>query len=166
MVITILRVFAFTTLIAAWFWALASITLATVAGTDPNYVGAFAAVVVLTLVLFMLWSVASWVFPLAMTLAMMHDFGVGESFREAWAAGALRSQLIEINLVMGIVKIALVVLAMVFSATPLPFEAFTTQGFLWVWWTGVAVFYLVASDFFHVVRAAACLSLCREYESA
>jgi len=164
-VITILRVLTFSTLIAAWLWAVASITLTTLTGSEPNYVGAFAAVVVLTLAMCMLWSVVSWVFPLAMTLAMVRDLGVRKSFRAAWDEGVLRSKIIEINLVMGIVKIALVVLAMVFSATPLPFQAFTTQGFLWVWWIAVALLYLLASDFFHVVRLAACLALCRAYDA-
>jgi len=66
--------------------------------------------------------------------------------------------------VMGIVKIALIVLAMVFSATPLPFESMTTPEFLMWWWGGVTVLYLVASDFFHVTRLVAYLELWRAYE--
>ena len=38
---------------------------------------------------------------------------------------------------MNIVRIALIVLAMVFSATPLPFNTITTQTFLNFWWCGV-----------------------------
>ena len=67
----------------------------------------------------------------------------------------------EINLVMGIVKIALIVLAMVFSATPLPFQTVTTPEFLAWWWAGVAMLYLVGSDFFHVARLVAYLGLLR-----
>jgi hypothetical protein len=59
------------------------------------------------------------------------------------------------------VKIALIVLAMVFSATPLPFNTITTQTFLDFWWTGVGLAFLAFSDYFHVVRAAAYLSLHR-----
>ena len=65
---------------------------------------------------------------------------------------------------MGIVKIALIVLAMVFSATPLPFESVTTPEFLMVWWAGVTVLYLVASDFFHVAQLVGYLELWRAYE--
>ena len=83
---------------------------------------------------------------------------VGQSLRAA-TDGAAAGKLFEINLVMGIVKIALVVLAMVFSATPLPFETYATQTFLLGWWAGVTVLYLLASDFFHVVRAAAYLAV-------
>jgi hypothetical protein len=40
----------------------------------------------------------------------------------------------------------------------------TTQGFLNVWWLGVAVLYLIASDFFHVARLVGYLRLWRAYE--
>jgi hypothetical protein len=62
------------------------------------------------------------------------------------------------------VKIALIVLAMVFSATPLPFESVTTPEFLTCWWFGVALLYFVASDFFHVARLMGYLQLWRAYE--
>ena len=163
--LSMLRVVAFSLLIAAWLWALSATGLSLVRSSDPNYVLGFAEAVVWTLLLFMFWSVVSWIFPLAIMLAMARDLGVAASLQVAWGSVALRSKLIEINLVMGIVKIALVVLAMVFSATPLPFQAFTTQGFLWIWWLGVALVYLLASDFFHVVRLAACLALHRAYDS-
>ena len=78
----------------------------------------------------------------------------------------LAMQLAEINLVMGIVKIALIVLAMVFSATPLPFESVATTAFLLWWSLGVAVLYFVASDFFHVARLVAYLDLWRREETA
>jgi hypothetical protein len=165
-VLTVLRVLAFSVFVAGWVWALAWIGLSLVRSSDPNYVLGFAGAVVWTLLLFMFWSVVSWVFPLAIMLAMARDFGVGASLRTAWGMRALRSKLIEINLVMGIVKVCLVVLAMVFSATPLPFESFATQGFLVNWWVGVAVFYVVASDFFHVVRVASGLALYRALTEA
>ena len=85
---------------------------------------------------------------------------VGAAFR----LGPLKSKLVEINLVMGIVKIALMVLALVFSATPLPFESAATPEFLWCWWIGVAVLYFIASDFFHVARLVGYLRLWRAYE--
>jgi hypothetical protein len=75
--------------------------------------------------------------------------------RAAVRLGPLRAKLVEINLVMGIVKVALVVLALVFSSCPLPFESVESQTFLMWWWTGVGVLYLIASDYFHVVRSAA-----------
>ena len=83
----------------------------------------------------------------------------------AFRLGPLKAKLVEINLVMGIVKIALIVLAIVFSATPLPFESVTTPEFLAAWWFGVTLLYFVASDFFHVARLLGYLNLWRAFES-
>ena len=52
----------------------------------------------------------------------------------------------KINLVMGIVKLALIVLAMVFSAAPLPFSDQLGSDAMHVVLLGAALFYLVASD--------------------
>jgi hypothetical protein len=79
-------------------------------------------------------------------------------------SGALRSKLIETNLVMNIVRIALLVLAIVFSACPLPFTNVETPTFLACWWIGVGLLYLIALDYFHVVRAAVYLQLWQAYE--
>jgi hypothetical protein len=64
-------------------------------------------------------------------------------------------KLVEVNLVLGIVKLALIVLAMVFSAIPLPFEAQMSGKALYIWWGAVGVWYLATSDFFQVARLAA-----------
>lgn len=133
-------------------------------GGEPNLVGYFALVIVATLGLFTLWAVVSWVLSVAPLLAMLRGLGVGASLAAAFRLGPLKGKLVEINLVMGIVKIALIVLAMVFSATPLPFESVTTPVFLMWWWVGVTGLYLVGSDFFHVARLVAYLELWRAYE--
>jgi hypothetical protein len=65
---------------------------------------------------------------------------------------------------MGIVKIALIVLAIVFSASPLPFESVATPDFMLRWYSVVTVLYVIASDFFHVVRIVAYLELWKAYE--
>jgi hypothetical protein len=135
------------------------------AGGEPNLVGYFALVIVATLGLFTLWAVVSWALAIAPLLAMLCGLGVGGSLAAAFRLGPLKSKLVEINLVMGIVKIALIVLAMVFSATPLPFESVTTPEFLMWWWVGVTVLYFLGSDFFHVARQVAYLQLWRAYES-
>lgn len=134
------------------------------AGGEPNLVLYCAIAIVTTIGLFVLWGAVSWVFSVAPLLAMLRGSGVWGSLRAALQLGPLKSKLVEINLVMGIVKIALIVLAMVFSATPLPFESVTSQGFLAVWWSGVTVLYFVGSDFFHVARLVAYLNLWRAYE--
>jgi hypothetical protein len=153
----------------AWFLCVAWAARVTVAdrlsqGGEPNLVGYFALAIISTLGLFTLWAVVSWVLSVAPLLAMLRGLGVGASLKAAFRLGPLKSKLVEINLVMGIVKIALMVLALVFSATPLPFESVTTPGFLTLWWIGVAIFYFVASDFFHVARLVGYLHLWRAYE--
>ncbi|GAC1356130.1 MAG: hypothetical protein NVSMB3_02100 [Acidobacteriaceae bacterium] len=114
--------------------------------------------------LFSAWAVVSWALSIAPLLAMLRDLGTVGSLRAAFRLGPLKSKLVEVNLVMGIVKIALIVLAMVFSATPLPFESVTTPAFLRGWWMGVAVIYFLGSDYFHVARLVAYLELWRVYE--
>ena len=113
--------------------------------------------------MYVLWGAVSWPFYLAPLLAMQLGIGAGGSVRAALGSGAVRGKLIEINMVMNIVKIALMVLAMVFSASPLPFSSVETQTFLNCWWGGVGLVYLGMSDYFHVVRSAAYLSLWRAY---
>ena len=108
-----------------------------------------------SLSLYVLWGVVSWPFYLAPLLAMQLGVGPGAALKAAFASGAVRGKLVEINLVMNIVRIALIVLAMVFSASPLPFSSVETQTFLNFWWGGVGLLYLGISDYFHVVRAAA-----------
>ena len=130
-------------------------------GAEPNLVGFCALVIVLTLGMFLAWSAVSWWFGMAPLLAMLHGTGVKESLAAAGRLRGLKGELVEVNLVMGIVKIALIVLAMVFSATPLPFQTVTTPQFLAWWWAGVGVIYLIGSDFFHVARLVAYLTLWR-----
>ena len=134
------------------------------AGQEPNLVAYCAIVIVETLGMFTLWAVASWGLSVAPLLAMLRDLGPGASLAAAFRLGALRGKLVEINLVMGIVKIALIVLAMVFSSCPLPFESVATPGFMLRWYAVVTLLYLVASDFFHVVRLVSYLELWKAYE--
>ena len=168
-VLQALRVVALLGSFAFWFWCMERVAELTVtgpiaAGGEPNLVGYFSLVIVATLGLFTLWAVVSWALSVAPLLAMLKGLGVGGSLSAAFRLGPLKSKLVEINLVMGIVKIALIVLAMVFSATPLPFESVTTPNFLFWWWTGVTVLYFVGSDFFHVARQVAYLQLWSAYE--
>jgi hypothetical protein len=170
MLLQVIRLGALGASFWVWFraieWAArVAVTAPIAAGDEPNLVLYCALTIVTTLGLFVLWGIVSWVFSIAPLLAMLRGSGVFGSLAVAVRLGRLKSKLVEINLVMGIVKIALIVLAMVFSATPLPFESVTTPGFLAWWWAGVTVLYLVGSDFFHVARLVAYLNLWREYET-
>jgi hypothetical protein len=165
-VLAMVRAYAYAGLVWLWFTLLVAIARSFVwtpmeRGIEPAYVPGFAMAVTATLLLFVLWAAVSWILRVAPILAMSRGLGPVESLRAATRLAPLKSKLIEINLVMGIVKVALLVLAMVFSACPLPFESVESQTFLACWWTGVGVLYLVASDYFHVVRAGAYEALYR-----
>lgn len=165
----LLRTLALAAAFVLWFlylrWAAATQVAGPLErGLEPNLVGYFALVIVGTLTVFSLWSILSWYLSIAPLLAMLRDLGLAQSLSAALRLGVLKGKLIEINLVMGIVKIALLVLAMVFSATPTPFESVATPAFLHVWWTVFALLYFIASDFFHVARAVAYLKLWGAYQ--
>lgn len=137
-----------------WFrsiqWAAA--THITVTG-EADLVGYSVWAIFLSLGFFTLWALISWPFAIAPMLMLLEDRPAYAAFTRSFRLGrTFTSKLMEVNLVMGIVKLALIVLAMVFSAAPLPFsDAFGSQGMHLVW-AGSGVFYLVASDYFHVVR--------------
>ena len=162
------RLTALAVSLALWFASLQAATevavrLPIAADHEPNLVLYCASVIVATLGMFILWAVVSWAFSIAPLLAMFDNRSATASLAAAFRLGPLRSKLIEINLVMGIVKIALIVLAMVFSASPLPFESVATPQFMAWWYAGVTVLYLVASDFFHVARLLAYLELWKSF---
>lgn len=131
-------------------------------GAQPELVPYCAIAIVATLTLFSVWAVGSWSLSAAPLLAMRRDLGTRQALRAAVRLGPLRSKLVEINLVMGIIKIALIVLAMVLSSCPLPFEEIATPRFLTWWYLLTTVLYLIASDFFHVVQLVAYLNLWNE----
>jgi hypothetical protein len=166
-VLQLLRVVALCTTFVVWFeavrWA-ANFTLATAspasdAGGEPNLVLYCALVIVFSLGIFTVWALLSWVFSIAPLLAALEGQSVAGSLLRSLRLGPLRGKLVEINLAMGIVKLALIVLAMVFSATPLPFEDVVHGAALYAWWAVVTVLYLIASDFFQVARLVAFVQL-------
>jgi hypothetical protein len=171
MALQAVRVMALGGSFAVWFecvrWAVGvAVNGPIAAGHEPSLVLFSAMTIVATLGLFTLWAVLSWGLSVAPLLVMLRDVSAGTSLAEAFRLGPLRSKLVEINLVMGIVKIALIVLAMVLSACPLPFESVATPEFMEWWYAGVTLLFFVASDFFHVVRLAGYLALWRTYETA
>lgn len=140
---------------AGWFLAIHSAANYTLSGGEPNLILYCALVICLSLGIFTLWALLSWVFSIAPLLVLLENRGVGASLYRSLRLGPLTSKLIEVNLVMGIIKLALIVLAMVFSATPLPFESVMQGPPLYIWWAIVTLLYLAASDFFQVARLVA-----------
>jgi len=127
---------------------------------QPNLVLYFAVVIISVIGMFTAWAVLSWSVTVAPLLVAKRGAGAVAAMR-----GALRldrgtsSRLIEVNLVLGIVKLMMLVLAMVFSSVPLPFESATTPEQLHVWWAIVTVAYFMTNAFFQVVRQIAMLQV-------
>ncbi|HLW79893.1 MAG TPA: hypothetical protein VKU44_09885 [Terriglobia bacterium] len=122
-------------------------------GAEPDLVGYTMWAVFLTLGFFTLWALVNWPFVIAPLLVLLEQRSPLSALGEALRLGrTFSSKLIEINLVMGIVKLALLVLAMVFSSVLLPFGDVVGAGALRLEWILVSLFYFLASDYFHVVR--------------
>lgn len=118
-------------------------------------VGFAAWLICLSIGSFVVWALWSWILSIASVLIIAEGRGVLSALAASVRLGPLIMKLVEVNLVLGIVKLALIVLALVFSAVPLPFEAQMSGNPLYVWWAAVGVLYLLASDFFQVARLAA-----------
>ncbi len=122
-------------------------------GAEPDLVGYTMWAVFLTLGFFSLWGLVNWPVSVAPMLVLLERRSAFSALREAFRLNrTFTSKLVEINLVMGIVKLALLVLAMVFSSVLIPFSDQVGLGALHVEWLMVSVVYFVASDYFHVVR--------------
>lgn len=158
-VLQLMRILFFAGSIWFWFAAIHWSANATLGGDEPNLVAYCALVICLSLGIFMLWALVSWIFSIAPLLVLLEDRGIASSLTRSLKLGSLKGKLVEINLIMGIIKLALVVLAMVFSTMPLPFEAVMQGTPLYLWWAGVTVIYLAASNFFQVARLVAFIQL-------
>lgn len=130
----------------------------------PNLVGYLAWVIFFSLGLFTVWLLVSWSLTFAPLLVLTESRGVLSSLGHSFRLGrGLTGKLTEVNLVMGIVKLCLIVLAMVFSATLVPFSAQLTTNVLYLWWALMTVLYFAANDFFQVARAVSFLEFWRIY---
>jgi hypothetical protein len=154
-----------------WLWyrgvGWASATHITI-GAQPDLVGYLCWLIFLSLGIFILWALVSWTLTVAPVLLFLEgDLRPGAAFR-ALARGfslgrELSGKLLEVNLVLAIVKIMLIVLAMVFSAAPLPFADEFGPDALHVVYVLVFVGFLIGNDFFHVVRLRSFAALWRHY---
>ena len=160
----LLRVIFLAGSVVLWFVAIHWAAEATLWGDSPNIIGYCALVVGLSLGIFTLWALVSWVFSIAPLLVLLEDRGIVSSLARSLRLGPLRGKLVEINLIMGIIKLALMVLAMVWSAMPLPFEAVVQGASLYAWWAVGTILYCIASDFFQVARLAAFIQLWRAFQ--
>ena len=122
-------------------------------GAEPDLVGFAVWAIFLSLGFFTLWALVSWALSIAPLLMLLEDCSALAALGRSLRLGKpFTSKLAEINLVMGIVNLALIVLAMVLSAAPLPFsDELGSDSLHWIDAAAV-LFYLVASDYFQVVR--------------
>jgi hypothetical protein len=155
----LLRIVALALTVIAWFamvrWAGLRDVIRIPAGTEHTRVGFAAWLMCLSLGSFVVWALWSWILSMASVLIVVEGRGLLSALAASVRLGPLTMKLVEVNLVLGIMKLALIVLAMVFSAVPLPFEAQMSGNALYLWWAAVGVLYLAASDFFQVARLAA-----------
>ena len=142
-------------MVGAWFGALNLSATYALGGAEPNLILYAALVISISLGMFFLRSLVSWVLLAAPLVALIEGISGAEAIALSLRRRGVRGKLVEVNLVMGIIKLALVVLATVFSAIPLPFTADMQGPPLWAWWAFVSVLYLGASDFFKMARVLA-----------
>lgn len=122
-------------------------------GAEPDLVGYTMWAVFLSLGFFTLWGLISWSVTIAPMLVLLEGCSALDGLKRSFRLGKpFTSKLMEINLVMGIVKLALLVLAMVFSSVLIPFSEQVGMSALHLEWVIVSIFYFFASDYFHVVR--------------
>ena len=160
-------------LFCLWLWyrgvGWASATHITV-GAQPDLVGYLCWLIFLSLGIYVLWALTSWTLAMAPLLLFLDAKAQpGASWRSlvgSFRLGrVLSGKLMEVSLVLAIVKIMLIVLDMVFSAAPLPFADEFGPDALHVVYTIVFVAFLVANDFFHVVRMRSFAALWQHYSA-
>ncbi|MGB6192893.1 MAG: hypothetical protein WBF42_10525 [Terracidiphilus sp.] len=148
-----------------WFRSMQWVAATHITATgEADLVGYSIWTIFLSLGFFTLWGMVNWPLSVAPMLMLLErcsaPVAVGRGLR---LGKGLSSKLTEVNLVMGIVKLALIVLTMVFSAAPLPFSDQLGPSSLHMVWAGSTVFYLVASDYFQVVRLKSFVELWRVF---
>jgi hypothetical protein len=122
-------------------------------GSEPDLVGYTMWAIFLTLGFFTLWAFISWAVSVAPLLVLLEDSSPSTALVQSLKLGrAFTSKLVEINLVMGIVKLALLVVAMVLSSVLIPFSDEVGAGALHLEWIVVSGFYFIVSDYFQIVR--------------
>jgi hypothetical protein len=134
---------------------------------EPDLVGYAMWAIFLSLGFFTLWALVSWVLSIAPLLVLLERRSALSALGRSLSLGkAFTGKLVETNLVMGIVKLMLIVLAMVFSSVLIPFSEEVGASALHLEWIVVSIFYFVASDYFQVVRLKGFLEFWRMYRGA
>jgi len=144
----------FGSICCGWFWSVARVASTHFArGNEPDLIGFAIWLIFLSLGFFTIWALLGWIVSVAPVLMLLEDCSAPSALRLTFKLGRpFTSELFEIGMVMGIVNLALVVVAMVLSAAPLPFSDELGGEALHAVWAGATVFYLIAHDYFQIVR--------------
>jgi hypothetical protein len=131
---------------------------------EPDLIGFAIWTIFLSLGFFTAWALTSWAFSIAPFVMLLENRSALSALGQSLRLGRpMTAKLVEINMVMGIVNLALLVLAMVLSAAPLPFGDQLGAEALHAVWAVATVFYFVASDYFQVVRLKGFQEFCKMY---
>jgi hypothetical protein len=131
---------------------------------EPDLIGFSGWTIFLSLGFFTAWALLSWPLAIAPLIALFERRSPFSAIKASLHLGrAFTGKLVEINLVMGIVKLALIVVAMVFSAAPLPFSEELGPDSMHAVWMLAVLFFLVASGYFQVVRLKGFVEFWRTY---
>jgi len=169
-VLQLLRAVALVSMVVFWFsairWAatfsLAGVTPASETMAEPSLVLYSGLVIVISLGTIAVWLLLSWIFSIAPLISLLERRGVGASLRRSLRLGSpMTGKLVEINVVIGFLKLALTVAVMVLSVIPTAFIVAVQGVWLYLWWAVVTVLYLLVSDFFQVARVVAFVDLWR-----
>jgi len=150
-----------------WLWYCAvgwASEMHLLSGAEPDLVGYLCWLIFLSLGVFVAWAAVSWTLTIAPLIYLLERSSIAGALGRSFRLGkGLSSKLAEVNLVLAIVKIALIVLAMVFSAAPLPFsDEFGPQAMHGLY-VLIAIAFLIGNDYFHVVRLRSYVALRQVY---
>ena len=134
---------------------------------EPDLIGFAVWVIFLSLGFFTAWALLSWALSIAPLVMLLENRSALSALGQSLHMGRpMTAKLVEINMVMGIVNLALLVLAMVLSAAPLPFGDQLGSEALHAVWATATVFYFVASDYFQVVRLKGFQEFCKMFRGS
>ena len=134
---------------------------------EPDLIGFAVWVIFLSLGFFTAWALLSWALSIAPLVMLLENRSALSALGQSLHMGRpMTAKLVEINMVMGIVNLALLVLAMVLSAAPLPFGDQLDSEALHAVWATATVFYFVASDYFQVVRLKGFQEFCKMFRGS
>lgn len=123
---------------------------------EPELVGFFIWAIFLSLGFYSGFALLSWPFSVAPILMLLERRSVGSALKNGFLLGkGFSSKLAEVNMTLGVAKLGIIVLAMVLSAAPLPFADELSPGALRMVTAGSFLFYMIANDYFQVVRLRA-----------